>query len=121
MPVRLPRRFSLFSAMVLVAAVAVALARTVEPYFTQRRAAAHLFARGYQQQMRSSWLSRLTRQAVFEQVVDVVPLTVSGPISDEDGRSLAGLPFVRSLSLDEMTDEQLFHLRRMSQLEHLSL
>jgi Leucine-rich repeat (LRR) protein len=118
---RFPKRFHLFTAMLLVAVFAVALAGIVRPFFAQRQAVAKLSGRGFDLRTEPSWLSRLTRQAVFDRVVGVSPAIESSPITVEDARSLESLPYLRTLALDGRTDDELPRLYGLTRLKRLVL
>jgi hypothetical protein len=121
MVIRFPKRFHLFTAMVLVAVFAVVLAGIVRPFFVQRQALAKLSGQGFDLRMERSWLSRLTGQAVFDRVVGVSPAVESSPITVEDVRSLESLPYLRTLSLDGRTDDELPLLYGLTRLKRLVL
>jgi Leucine-rich repeat (LRR) protein len=117
--IRSPKRFHLRTAMLLIVVFAVVLAGIVRPFFAQSQAVAHLSGRGFDLQTEPSWLSRLTRQAVFDRVVGASPPAGSSAITVEDARSLESLPYLQNLSLVGTTDNQLFLLWGLTRLKRI--
>ena len=107
MRLRLTKRFSVLSMMVLVAVVAIVFGCIVKPFRDQNRAAAELIARGYHLRMEPSWLSHLTRRRSFDRVVMAFQSPKTGPITAADVQSMNTLPYLEGLTLDDATDDRL--------------
>jgi internalin A len=129
---RLRRRFSVLTLMLLVAVVAAALAWAIKPFLTERWAAAELAGRGYALSLEPSWLSQLTGQAVFDRVVEADAANldrVSGdgragyldPLTVEDAVCLESLPHLEGLSIAGLDDRLLPRLSGLSRLRRLTL